>query len=214
MELFRNIPLLVQIFFFFFALPSAGITLPAFWCGVLALGIYTAAFVAEAIRSGISAVARGQLEAALASGLRYPQAMRLVVLPQAIRLTIPPLGNTRAQPDQEHVAGQRDLDRRYPGRRQLVGARTFAYISCSPARPSSIWFSRCRRRASSTCSSAGWCWCADDLGWLFNPQILAFLGGGLLVTLGLAATSIAISFVLGVVLALGRLSRQPLIRCP
>jgi putative glutamine transport system permease protein len=53
-----------------------------------------------------------------------------------------------------------------------------------------------------------------NLGWLFNPQILSFLAGGLLVTLGLAATSIAISFALGVALALGRLSRQPLIRVP
>jgi putative glutamine transport system permease protein len=53
-----------------------------------------------------------------------------------------------------------------------------------------------------------------NLGWLFNPQILAFLAGGLLVTLGLATVSIAISFVLGVLLALGRLSRRPLVSIP
>jgi putative glutamine transport system permease protein len=127
-ELFRNIPLLVQIFFLFFALPSAGITLPAFWCGVLAIGIYTAAFVAEAIRSGISAVAHGQLEAALASGLRYTQAMRLVILPQAIRLTIPPLGNTVLNmiKNTSLVSAISILD--ILGTANEIGAHTFAYI--------------------------------------------------------------------------------------
>ena len=127
-ELFRNIPLLVQIFFLFFALPSAGITLPAFWCGVLAIGIYTAAFVAEAIRSGISAVAHGQLEAALASGLPYPQAMRLVILPQAIRLTIPPLGNTVLNmiKNTSLVSAISILD--ILGTANEIGAHTFAYI--------------------------------------------------------------------------------------
>jgi putative glutamine transport system permease protein len=127
-ELFRNIPLLVQIFFLFFALPSAGITLPAFWCGVLAIGIYTAAFVAEAIRSGISAVAHGQLEAALASGLSYARAMRLVILPQAIRLTIPPLGNTVLNmiKNTSLVSAISILD--ILGTADEIGAHTFAYI--------------------------------------------------------------------------------------
>ena len=127
-ELFRNIPLLVQIFFLFFALPSAGIVLPAFWCGVLALGIYTAAFVAEAIRSGISAVAPGQLEAALASGLRYPEAMRLVVLPQAIRLTIPPLGNTVLNMIKNSSLVSAISIADILGTANLIGAHTFAYV--------------------------------------------------------------------------------------
>lgn len=126
-ELFRNIPLLVQIFFLFFALPSAGITLPAFWCGVLAIGIYTAAFVAEAIRSGISAVAHGQLEAALASGLRYAQAMRLVILPQAIRLTIPPLGNTVLNMIKNTSLVSAISIADILGTANLIGAHTFAY---------------------------------------------------------------------------------------
>ena len=92
-EFIRNIPLLAQIFFLFFGLPAIGIKLSAFTCGVLGLGIYTAAFIAEAIRSGILAVNVGQLEAATASGMSYMTAMRLVVLPQAVRLVIPPLGN-------------------------------------------------------------------------------------------------------------------------
>jgi putative glutamine transport system permease protein len=92
-EVLRNIPLLVQLFFVYFALPSIGIRFDAFVCGVLALGIYTSAFVAEAIRSGIAAVPKGQLEAGLSSGMSYALAMRLIVLPQAIARTIPPLGN-------------------------------------------------------------------------------------------------------------------------
>jgi putative glutamine transport system permease protein len=127
-EFFRNIPLLVQIFFLFFALPSAGITLPAFWCGVLALGIYTAAFVAEAIRSGISAVAPGQLEAALSSGLAYAQAMRLVVLPQAIRLTIPPLGNTVLNMIKNTSLVSAISIADILGAANVIGARTFAYV--------------------------------------------------------------------------------------
>lgn len=127
-EFFRNIPLLVQIFFLFFALPNAGIAIPAFWCGVLALGAYTAAFVAEAIRSGIAAVPPGQLEAALASGLRYPHAMRLVVLPQAIRLTIPPLGNTALNMIKNSSLVSAISIADILGTANLVGARTFSYV--------------------------------------------------------------------------------------
>jgi putative glutamine transport system permease protein len=126
-EFFRNIPLLVQIFFLFFALPSAGIVVPAFWCGVLALGIYTAAFVAEAIRSGISAVAPGQLEAALSSGLSYAAAMRFVVLPQAVRLTIPPLGNTVLNMIKNSSLVSAISIADILGTANLIGAHTFAY---------------------------------------------------------------------------------------
>jgi len=92
-EFVRNVPLLVQIFFFYFGLPSIGIRFSAFECGFLGLGIYTAAFIAETIRGGILSVHRGQMEAALASGMSYIMAMRLIVLPQAFRAVIPPLGN-------------------------------------------------------------------------------------------------------------------------
>jgi putative glutamine transport system permease protein len=92
-EFIRNVPLLLQIFFFYFGLPSIGIRFSAFECGFLGLGIYTAAFIAETIRGGILSVHRGQMEAALASGMNYTKAMRLVILPQAFRAVIPPLGN-------------------------------------------------------------------------------------------------------------------------
>lgn len=127
-EIVRNVPLLVQIFFYYFALPSAGIKLPAFACGVLGLGIYTAAFVAEAVRSGISAVPRGQSEAATATGLSYVQTMRLIVLPQAIRLTIPPLANTTLNmiKNSSLVSAISILD--ILGVANLIGSRTFNYV--------------------------------------------------------------------------------------
>jgi putative glutamine transport system permease protein len=92
-ETVRNIPLLIIIYFLFFGLPGVGIRLDGFLCGVLGLGFYTGAFISEAIRSGILGVPAGQLEAATACGMSYGTAMRLIVLPQAIRATIPPIGN-------------------------------------------------------------------------------------------------------------------------
>lgn len=126
-EFFRNIPLLVIIFFIFFALPSIGVRLSGFESGVLGLGIYTAAFIGEVIRSGISGVPRGQLEAALASGLSYLQAMRLIVLPQAIRVTIPPLGNQTINliKNSSLVATVSVFD--ILGTANLIGSRTFVF---------------------------------------------------------------------------------------
>ncbi len=92
-EFFRNIPLLIIAFFLFTGLPTIGIQLDGFKAGTLALIIYTSAFIAEAVRAGILSVPKGQTEAARSSGLTYIQTMRLVVLPQAIKIVIPPLGN-------------------------------------------------------------------------------------------------------------------------
>jgi ABC-type amino acid transport system permease subunit len=71
----------------------AGIDINRWTAGTASLGLYTAAYVAEAIRSGVFAVGKGQIDASLALGFTYPQTLRKVVLPQAIRTVIPPLGN-------------------------------------------------------------------------------------------------------------------------
>jgi putative glutamine transport system permease protein len=92
-EFIRNIPLLLVVFVFFYGLPSLGITLSGFACGTIGLTVYTAAFIAEAIRAGIMSVPKGQTEAAQSSGLTYVQTMRYVVLPQALKIVIPPLSN-------------------------------------------------------------------------------------------------------------------------
>ncbi|PFP29276.1 glutamine ABC transporter permease [Bacillus sp. AFS073361] len=87
-EFIRNIPVLVIIFFTYLAGNFGGMA-----AGTIGLTIYTAAFIAEAIRAGIMSVPKGQMEAARSTGLSYGQAMRLVVLPQAIKIVIPSLGN-------------------------------------------------------------------------------------------------------------------------
>jgi putative glutamine transport system permease protein len=92
-EVFRNTPLLIQLYFYFFGLTRLGLRLSAFEAGVAALGIYTGAYVAEVVRSGILSIDRGQTEAARALGLSGFQTLRFVVLPQAVRTVLPPLGN-------------------------------------------------------------------------------------------------------------------------
>lgn len=91
--LIRGTPLLVQLFILFFGLPHFGILLPAFACGVLGLGLYSAAYVSEIVRGAIQSVDRGQTEAARSIGMSRGEAMRYIVLPQAFVRMIPPLGN-------------------------------------------------------------------------------------------------------------------------
>ena len=98
-EFFRNVPLLVWMFFWYFAVPPL---LPRpiqdwlldhgleFWCAVFALGVYSGARLSEVLRAGIQSIPRTQLEASLASGLTTLQAYRYVILPVALRLIIPP----------------------------------------------------------------------------------------------------------------------------
>lgn len=93
-ELFRNIPLLVQIFLWYHVLPSlfpALQAVPGFWLVVLALGLFTSARIAEQVRSGIQALPRGQRYAAMALGMSTAQSYRYVLLPMAFRIIIPPL---------------------------------------------------------------------------------------------------------------------------
>jgi glutamate transport system permease protein len=92
-ETFRNTPLTVVFFFIIFGLPQIDFAVGFFTGAVLAVGLYTAAFVCEAVRSGINAVSPGQAEAARAIGLTFGQSLREVVLPQAFRTVVPPLGN-------------------------------------------------------------------------------------------------------------------------
>ena len=93
-EVFRCTPLLVQIIWFYYALPVIlGIQIPAVVAAVLVLSLYTGAFYAEIFRGGILSIEAGQWDAARALGLRWGQVMRQVVLPQAIRRMVPPFMN-------------------------------------------------------------------------------------------------------------------------
>lgn len=89
----RGTPTLIQIFLVYFGLPQLGLRMSPYVAGVLALGINSGAFVAEIIRSGLNAVPKHQRESARALGMRWPQEMRLVVLPQVVRITLPALTN-------------------------------------------------------------------------------------------------------------------------
>jgi glutamate transport system permease protein len=92
-EIFRNTPLLVLLFISFAGLRRAGVGIDAWTAGIASLGVYTSAYVAEALRSGVAAVSRGQIEAGLSLGFTYPAVLRRIVLPQAFRTVIPPLGS-------------------------------------------------------------------------------------------------------------------------
>ena len=92
-EFFRGTPLLIQLFILYYGLPSVGIKLPPYFAAVLGLGLNSGAYVGEIVRSGINSINQGQMEAARSLGMSYPQAMRYVILPQAIKRVIPPLGN-------------------------------------------------------------------------------------------------------------------------
>jgi len=92
-EVFRNIPLLVITMFFYLVIPLYVVKINGFTAGTIGLTIYTSAFIAETVRSGINSVDVGQMEAARAQGMTFWQAMQNVVLPQAFKLVIPPLGN-------------------------------------------------------------------------------------------------------------------------
>jgi His/Glu/Gln/Arg/opine family amino acid ABC transporter permease subunit len=127
-EFFRNTPLLIQLFFFAVVLAPAnlGITREPLIVALIGLGIYTGAFATEAIRSGLLAVPAGQTEAARSLGLGAVATLRLVVLPQAIRTVVPPLGNVASALVRNSavasVIGTKEL--LYMG--LLVNTRTFA----------------------------------------------------------------------------------------
>jgi polar amino acid transport system permease protein len=90
-ESIRSTPLLAQLYFFYFGLPSLGIRMPEEATGILALTLNSGAYMAEIIRAGVQSIAYGQIEAAMSSGLSYLQRMRYIVLPQALGVSIPPM---------------------------------------------------------------------------------------------------------------------------
>ena len=88
-DIIRNLPLLLIIFFTYFALPQIGIQMNIFWSAVAALTIFESAMLSEIFRAGLNAVPKGQMEAGLSTGLTYVETMRTIVLPQAFKSMIP-----------------------------------------------------------------------------------------------------------------------------
>lgn len=91
--LFRGTPMLVQILFVFYVLPEFGLLIAPFWAATVAIGLNSGAYISQIIRSGISAVSIGQIEAAKTLGLTRFQSLRYIVFPQAFRVALPSLGN-------------------------------------------------------------------------------------------------------------------------
>lgn len=92
-EFIQNIPLVIQIFFLYNGLPLLGVMLDKFSIGVLGVGVYTGAYISEVVRAGIQSIPVGQMEAAKSQGFTHVQAMRFIVLPQTIKIVLPPLTN-------------------------------------------------------------------------------------------------------------------------
>jgi len=91
--LIRGTPMLIQIICVFYVLPQFGIRIPTFWAATLAIGLNSAAYISQVIRSGIASVSRGQIEAARVLGLSNGTIIYLIILPQAVRAVLPALGN-------------------------------------------------------------------------------------------------------------------------
>ncbi|TVX87236.1 amino acid ABC transporter permease [Paenibacillus agilis] len=90
-ETIRNLPLLLIIFFVYFALPEVGIKMSVFTSAIVALTIFEAAMISEIVRAGLLSIDKGQIEAARSSGLSYTQTLRFITLPQALRRMVPPI---------------------------------------------------------------------------------------------------------------------------
>lgn len=128
-ELGRAVPVLVLLYLVYFGLPEADLRLSAFVSATLAIGLSFAAYTSEVFKAGIAAVAKGQREAARALGLTQPQELRLVVLPQAVRIVIPPILGWaviffQATSLAFAIAVPELLSRAY-----TIGASTFRYLS-------------------------------------------------------------------------------------
>ncbi|MBE3598739.1 MAG: amino acid ABC transporter permease [Limnochordaceae bacterium] len=128
-DVFRGTPLLAQILFVFYGLPQIlGFPLSSLAAGLLALSLNSAAYIAEIVRAGIQSIEKGQIEAAQSTGMNYSQTMRYIVLPQAFRRILPPLGNEFIAMLKDSslvsVIALEDLMRRG----QLLGSRTFRYF--------------------------------------------------------------------------------------
>lgn len=90
-EFFQNTPILIQIFFIYLALPYMGINLPESLIAVVILTLYHGAYISEVVRSGIESISIGQYEAAMSQGFTYIQTMEYIILPQSVKMILPPL---------------------------------------------------------------------------------------------------------------------------
>jgi len=128
LELFRCTPMILQLFFAYFALPTLGINLSPMMAGVLSLGMCVGAYLSEVFRSAILAVDRGQWEASSALAMSWPMTMRYTILPQAARIALPSTGNYAIALFKDSALASTVSVVELLFSAQLVASETFEYI--------------------------------------------------------------------------------------
>jgi polar amino acid transport system permease protein len=126
-EFIRRTPILVQLYFIFFVMPSTGITLGALTAGILGLGLHYSTYTAEIYRSGIESIAKGQWEAALVLDMPAHKVWRRIILPQAVPKVIPTLGNTVVAMFKETALLSAITVQELMGVAKGIGATTYVY---------------------------------------------------------------------------------------
>ena len=128
-NLIRGIPIIVLLFYLYFVMPDFGITLTALQAAILGLGIAYSAYQAENFRAGIEAIDKGQIEAAQAIGMGWWLTMRRVILPQAVRIVLPPYGNIMIMMLKDSSQASTITVAELTPKGQLIAASTFKYTS-------------------------------------------------------------------------------------
>jgi polar amino acid transport system permease protein len=123
----RGIPIIVQLFYIYFVLPEFGVTLSALQAAIIGLGIAYSAYQSENFRAGIEAIDKGQIEAAESIGMKWPLLMRRVVLPQAIKIILPPYGNTMIMMLKDSSQASTITVAELTLKGQLIASSTFKY---------------------------------------------------------------------------------------
>jgi polar amino acid transport system permease protein len=125
----RGIPIIVQLFYIYFVMPELGVTLTALQAAIIGLGIAYSAYQAENFRAGIEAIDKGQIEASESLGMGWTLMMRRVVLPQAVRIILPPYGNTMIMMLKDSSQASTITVAELALKGSLIAASTFKYTS-------------------------------------------------------------------------------------
>jgi polar amino acid transport system permease protein len=125
----RGIPILVQLFYIYFVMPELGVTLTALQASIIGLGIAYSAYQAENFRAGIEAIDKGQIEASESIGMGWALMMRRVILPQAVKIILPPYGNIMIMMLKDSSQASTITVAELTLKGQLIAASTFKYTS-------------------------------------------------------------------------------------
>jgi polar amino acid transport system permease protein len=125
----RGIPIIVQLFYIYFVMPELGVTLSALQASIIGLGIAYSAYQAENFRAGIEAIDKGQIEASESLGMGWALMMRRVILPQAVRVILPPYGNIMIMMLKDSSQASTITVAELTLKGQLIAASTFKYTS-------------------------------------------------------------------------------------